>query len=248
MSTSTKSPAEDITTPPPPPPQNPKNKPFSSPNEMVTFIVGTGDKQDTFMIHKQIACEHSEVWDRAFNSAFIEGQTQTYHIEDADPEAFRLLTQWVYQEKFEHAHSREFSPRHNGDFYLIVQCMEEDGVLLRLWVLAEKFLIRGLQNYTMRVLCSKSLVCKLYLSSIELRYVFHNTGEESALRRFVTEQHCWGKTDSLHGQDLFSYPVEVLVDIIVVLKKQLPENVRARKYSQMTDDKYLVEENPTIES
>lgn len=198
------------------------------------------------MIHKQVACEHSEVWDRAFNSTFIEGQTQTYRIEDADPETFRLLTQWVYQEKFEHAHSRDPSSRHNGDPDLVIQCMEEDGVLLHIWVLAEKYLIRRLQNYTMRVLYSKSLVCDLHLISDDLRYVFNNTGEGSALRRFVIEQGCCGKTDSIHRQFLLSYPVEVLVDIILALKRQLPENVRARKYPQMTDDRYLVEENPTI--
>ncbi|EMR87465.1 hypothetical protein ACHAPC_009851 [Botrytis cinerea] len=246
MSTSTKSPAEDITPPRPRPPPNPKNKPFSSPNEMVTFIVGTEYKQETFMIHKQVACEHSEVWNRAFNSAFIEGQTQTYRIEDADPESFRLLTQWVYQEKFDHAHSRDSSSRHNGDYDLIIQCMEEDGVLLGIWVLAEKYLIRRLQNYTMRVLYSKSLVCNLHLVSNELEYVFHNTGEESALRRFVIEQYCCGKTESFHRQILFSYPVEVLVDVIMALKRQIPQNVRARGHPQMTDDRYLVEENPPI--
>ncbi|KAF7929488.1 uncharacterized protein EAE98_005406 [Botrytis deweyae] len=243
MSSPEKPPAEKTTTPPP---TNSK-KPFSSPNEMVTFIVGTGDKQETFQIHKQIACEHSEVWNRAFNSVFVEGQTQIYRIEDTGPEVFRLLTQWVYQEKFDHIHS-DWDVSHSDDFFSAVECVDEDNVLLQLWVLAEKFLLHRLQNYTMRVLCNKALVCNRSLTSYDCRYVYDNTAKGSALRRFVIEHNCWCKNPSFLDGYLFSYPVEALGDIIKALKRQLPENVRARKLSQMIGDNYLVEENPTTES
>lgn len=243
MSSPTKPPAEKITTPPP---TNPKKKPFSSPNEMVTFIIGTGDKQEIFQIHKQIACEHSEVWNRAFNSVFVEGQTQTYRIEDTGPEVFRLLTQWVYRDKCDLIHPGDWDGSHGDDFTSILQCMVEDSALLHLWVLAEKFLIPQLQNYTMRVLCSKVSICNPSLYSKDCRYVYDNTAEGSALRRFVVEHGCWGKTASFHEKDLFSYPVEALGDMIMTLKRQLPENVRARKRSQMIGDNYLVEETPTV--
>ncbi|TGO39278.1 hypothetical protein BHYA_0057g00460 [Botrytis hyacinthi] len=239
MSSPAKPPAEKITTPPP---INPKKKSFSSPNEMVTFVAGTGDKQETFQIHKQIACENSEVWNRAFNSVFVEGQTQTYRIEDTGPEVFRLLTQWVYREKFDHIHSGDWDASHCDDFASMVQCMVEDSALLHLWVLAEKFLIPRLQNYTMRILCNKVFICNPNLSSKDCRYVYDNTADGSALRRFLIEHNCWGKTSSFHDKNSFSYPVEVLGDIIMALKRQLPENVRARKCSQMTGDNYLVEE------
>ncbi|KAF7949514.1 uncharacterized protein EAE97_003023 [Botrytis byssoidea] len=199
MSSLVKPPAEKIATPPP---TNPKKKPFSSPNEMVTFIVGTGDKQETFQIHKQIACEHSEVWNRAFNSVFVEGQTQTYRIEDTVPEVFRLLTQWVYREEFDHVHSGELNAAHK-DFDSIIQ---------------------------------------------DCRYVYDNTAEGSVLRRFVIEHSCWGKTSSFRDKDLFSYPVEALGDIILALERQLPENFRAKKCTQMIGENYLVEEDSTTES
>ncbi|KAF5878141.1 uncharacterized protein Bfra_000309ia [Botrytis fragariae] len=192
MSTSTKPPAEEITSLPSP---KPKKKPFSSPNEMVTFIVGTGDKQETFQIHKQVACEHSDVWNRAFNSMFIEGQTQTYRIEDTDPEVFRLLTQWVYRDNFDLFHSADSCLNRLDDLNVVVQCMQEGSVLLRLWVLAEKFLIHRLQNYTMRVLCNKAVVCEPYLNRYDYRYVYKNTTEGSALRRFGKEAFSddWGQ-------------------------------------------------------
>ncbi|KAF7893144.1 uncharacterized protein EAF02_000682 [Botrytis sinoallii] len=208
MSSPEKPPAEKTTTPPP---TNSK-KPFSSPNEMVTFIVGTGDKQETFQIHKQIACEHSEVWNRAFNSVFVEGQTQTYRIEDTGPEAFRLLTQWVYREKFDHIHSGDLDyPAKSLDFG------------------------RKVSNLS---------TPKLYYANS--LYVYENTVEGSALRRFLVEQSCWATQPSHYG--LIVYPMGMLRDIVTVLKAQLPANVKARKFSQMTGDNYLVEENPTTES
>ncbi|TGO09184.1 hypothetical protein BTUL_0176g00200 [Botrytis tulipae] len=245
MSSPVEPPTEKITTLPP---TNPKKKPFSSPNEMVTFIIGTGDKQETFQIHKQIACEHSEVWNRAFNSVFVEGQTQTYRIEDTGPEVFRLLTQWVYREKFDHVHSGDLNASHSDDFASMVRCILEDSALLQLWVLAEKFLIPRLQNYTIRVLCNKVLVCNQNLSYKDCRYVYDNTAEDSALRRFVIEHSCWCRAFGFLDRELVSYPVEMLGDIIMALKGQLPENARARKCSQMTGDNYLVGEDRTTES
>ncbi|TGO53103.1 hypothetical protein BOTNAR_0305g00060 [Botryotinia narcissicola] len=191
---------------------------------MVTFIVGTGYKQETFQIHKQIACEHSEVWNRAFNSVFVEGQTQTYRIEDTDPEVFRLLTQWVYREEFDHVHSGDLNASHSDDFASMVRCIDEDSALLQLWVLAEKFMIPRLQNYTIRVLCNKVLICNPNLSYKDCRYVYDNTAEGSALRCFVIEHSCWSRAFGLHDRDLVSYPVEMLGDIIMALKRQLPEN------------------------
>ncbi|TGO47471.1 hypothetical protein BCON_0276g00110 [Botryotinia convoluta] len=242
MSSPAKPPAEKITTPPP---TNPKKKPFSSPNEMVTFIVGTGDKQETFQVHKQIACEHSEVWNRAFNSPFIEGKTQTYRIEDTGPEVFRLLTQWVYREKFDCIHLGDLDASHGDDLDSMGQCIKEDGILLSLWVLAEKFLIHRLQNYTMHIICKKGTACRQICPSY-YGYVYENTVEGSALRRFVVEQSCWAAQPFVN--ELTNSPVEMLRDIVTVLKAQLPANVRARKRSQMTEENYLVEEYPATES
>ncbi|KAJ8069682.1 hypothetical protein OCU04_000109 [Sclerotinia nivalis] len=213
---------------------DPKKRPFSSPNEMVTFIIGTGDMQETFQIHKQVACQHSEVWDRAFNSAFIEGQTQTYSIEDTNPEAFRLLMQWVYQEKFDHVDSEDFNCCESMDEFF--RCIFEYPLLLELWVLADKFLIRRLQNYTMNIMCRKQTVCKIDMLAMHYTYVYNNTAEDSALRRFVVAQSCWSKQKFCWTEDVFScemdnYPKEMLMDMVTAIKAQVPETVRERKHS-----------------
>jgi BTB/POZ domain len=63
---------------------------------MVTFEVGKGASMETFLIHKEFACRGSAVFEKAFNSAFIEGQTQTYKLEDVTPNTFRFFSEWLY--------------------------------------------------------------------------------------------------------------------------------------------------------
>ena len=65
----------------------------SAPHELVTIYVGPEKKP--FVIHKEVA-SYSPVLNAAFNSDFVEGQTQTYNLEDADADAFQLLVQWLY--------------------------------------------------------------------------------------------------------------------------------------------------------
>ncbi|KAE9381274.1 hypothetical protein N431DRAFT_457876 [Stipitochalara longipes BDJ] len=55
---------------------------FADPNSLVTFIIGEKDESTKFTIHKEVGCCHSKVLDAAFNSDFVEGQTQTYRLED----------------------------------------------------------------------------------------------------------------------------------------------------------------------
>ncbi|TGO86712.1 hypothetical protein BPOR_0282g00080 [Botrytis porri] len=151
------------------------------------------------------------------------------------------ITASLYKKK----NGGELDDSHGVDIDSRIQCIVEDGIVLHLWVLAEKFLIRRLQNYIVHNLCKKATACRQIIPA-HYGYAYENTVEGSALRRFVVEQSCW--TANIYDEDLNDYPVEMLRDIVTVLKAQLPASVRARKFSQMTAEYYLVEENPTTES
>jgi hypothetical protein len=51
------------------------------------------------MVLKEVACYYSPVFDAAFNSNFIEGQTQTCSLKDTSEGVFSLLLQWIYGQK-----------------------------------------------------------------------------------------------------------------------------------------------------
>jgi hypothetical protein len=59
------------------------------------LLIGEGDKPEKFTVHKEFACR-VKAFDSAFNSNFMEGQTQTYRIDDTSADAFRLFAQWLY--------------------------------------------------------------------------------------------------------------------------------------------------------
>ncbi|KAI9650255.1 hypothetical protein NHQ30_000268 [Ciborinia camelliae] len=229
----------------PPPSPKPKINAFSSPNEIVTFVIGTGEDEERFAIHKEVACRHSEIWDRAFNGPFIEGQTQTYRLEDVDPKVFRMLMQWVYQEKFDHAHSLQrdgWIKECGGETRKL--CAKEDILLVKLWILAEKFLIRRLQNYTMNIMFKHETRCGAMNSGC-YQYLYRNTANDSMLRSFAVEQKCWtGPKLSPSAVDSGHYPAQMLNDMVVVLQGQLPMNVKNKKRINFEENKgrYLVEE------
>jgi len=52
-----------------------------------------------------MVCNASPVLKAALNSTFIEGQTQSYTIEDIDPEVFESFVKWLYTEKLTHEFS-----------------------------------------------------------------------------------------------------------------------------------------------
>lgn len=164
---------------------------YREPGAVVTFLIGKeSDPPKTFLVHKEYACYASPVFDAAFNSNFIEGQTQTYKLDDTTPRAFRLLTQWIYLQKLtisqlqggvENWKQEEFS---KDERRAIVQ---EFMALVELWVLADKLRIPHLQNLvidTIHAIEEKTLFAP---SPLSLQYIYDNTAPGSQLRRFAVE-------------------------------------------------------------
>ena len=110
------------------------------PTELVTFIIGTEPSKETFLVHKEHACYYSEVLDKAFNSQFIEGQTQTYTMKDEHPGAFRYLVQWLYQQKINNlitGISVAAELTEEGMICAVNRFALQTTDLLRLWILAD---------------------------------------------------------------------------------------------------------------
>ncbi|TVY32907.1 hypothetical protein LOCC1_G007718 [Lachnellula occidentalis] len=180
---------------------------FSDSNSLVTFIIVEGEgekkkKETKFTVHKEVACYHSEVWRAAFNSNFIEGQTQTYRLEDTTPRAFKLLVQWLYFQKIQIK-------------YLEVDNMilsDEDYALVELWVLADRISNAKLQNHTLNMLDQiqgKQTVFK----SGPLNYVYTHTSSDSLLRKYYVKLIA-SRISSLSFK-LYSshFPQEMLIDL-----------------------------------
>lgn len=98
----------------------------------MTFNVGK--EHQKFVLHKNLIEHYSPFFENAFNSGFIEGQTQEMNLRDVDADIFGLVVNWVYTQK-------------------IIPPVEEEVRLVelaQLWCLAGKFLIPQLQNQAIK--------------------------------------------------------------------------------------------------
>ncbi|KAE9381304.1 hypothetical protein N431DRAFT_476151 [Stipitochalara longipes BDJ] len=170
---------------------------FSNPQELVTFHIGAGTEKQTFLVHKEVATLYSPVLYAAFNSNFLESQTQSYTMDDIEGGVFQLMVQWLYAQKIEYcltqaeADSLRATPSHTEEERTIVYGKIErmQRLLVRLWVLADRLAIPRLQNLVVDEL---DCIQRDWNDSVAwhcLNYVYENTVGSSTLRHLILA-HC----------------------------------------------------------
>jgi hypothetical protein len=199
------------------------------PGAFVTFLIGKeSDPPKTFLVHKEFACHASPVFDAAFNSNFIEGQTQTYKLDDTTPRAFRLLTQWIYLQKLTMSQLKggveNWNPEESSkDERRAIA--HEFMTLVELWVLADKLRIPRLQNLvidTIHAIEEKTLFAP---SPLSLRYIYENTAPGSQLRLFAVEISISGlqPKDFIDKRVAKDMPHQMLLDFAAHTSQKLEE-------------------------
>lgn len=102
-----------------------------TPQAFVTIIVNKGAHKETFVVHKCLVDHYSSFFKTAFDSKFIEGETQSMTIEDIESSAFGLLVHWIY--------TQSLKQDQGNDSPSVV-------LLAKVWSLAERFIMPRLQN------------------------------------------------------------------------------------------------------
>ncbi|PMD39676.1 hypothetical protein L207DRAFT_583536 [Hyaloscypha variabilis F] len=156
---------------------------FSDSNSLVTFIVGKEGETGKFTAHKEVVCYHSKVLNAAFNSTSVEGQTQTYRLEDTS-EVFKLFMQWIYFQRLTLKQRDDTRKLEKGEYNA------ESLSLVALWVLADKFCMPRLQNFTLKTIEDisekHSSIC-----TPSFNYVYENTAPGSLLRQYLVASLAW---------------------------------------------------------
>jgi hypothetical protein len=183
--------------------------------DLVTFVVGPAKKE--FVIHKSFVCHVSPVLRAAFNSNFVEGQTQRYILEDTTEAAFHLFSEWVYTQ----------------NIYWDGESKDEPSSfsLPRVWVLAEKLLVPKLQNRAMDLIEDVQKNRGTFGSTVF--WVYENTCCGSPLRRIYIHQWAWDFHSSHYRRAL---PAEFLIDLAVYLRDI---NLQKLEFSRDMKDFYV---------
>lgn len=210
---------------------------------MIKFLVGKGDDQQTFLVHKEFVNKHSPVLKAAFEGPWIEGASKTHTVEDVAPKEFRLFAQFLYAGQITLSIHKDDVwingiPRSTAHIRKhINDCGAQKLVLVQLWVLAEKFLVYPLQDHVMDHLFRIDKICLCIMHPLCLDYVYSHTSPKSLLRRFAADCLAW-------HHDLGSFamylPHAMLIDVVKVLHGAVPDYVRAKKAETMDAGDYNV--------
>ncbi|KAF4629915.1 hypothetical protein G7Y89_g8235 [Cudoniella acicularis] len=203
---------------------------FLSPTELVTFHVGPEEEVETFIVHKEFACDNSPVLNAAFNGSFVEGQTQTYRIDkDFSIDSFRLLVTWFYSQKlqldfqrrcyrFEDIVELADLPKEEAFGKLEVH----DMALIQLWVLADRLLIPKIQDMVMLELLKIKYGPIRVATTNWINYAYQHTAEQSPLRRLALA-HCadrWSDYGLENCPECF--PHQLLIEIVTLISNHKP--------------------------
>ncbi|KAH6671126.1 hypothetical protein B0J14DRAFT_484605, partial [Halenospora varia] len=205
------------------------------PNSLVTFFTGPNPEFHKFTIHKEVTCYHSPVLRAAFESDFIEGQTQAYRLEETTKGAFEMFSSWLYSEQVDAYQLKigvvwpelEYTPK------------REDLDLVELWVLAEKLLVPKLQDMVIDALedirMARGLVEDCY------KLVYERTNEDSVLRAYFVR--CAAMDYTRESFDRKVIPVVMFADIADWLSVHWPDpgvsdELGVKYYVSVHDDEW----------
>ncbi|PMD52236.1 uncharacterized protein K444DRAFT_637423 [Hyaloscypha bicolor E] len=192
-----------------PDPPRKKGPTFWNSHQLVTLFAGQNKEAKSFLIHKDFACHYSPVLKAALNSNFIEGQTQSYRMEEDNHEAVHLLIHWFYTQVLDTQQPKERltgKPKDN-----------EDLALIQLWILADKLLIPELQNLvTGRIDSIRRITQAIPTGCLQSVYKDTSAGREPD---WFTE----------HPED---FPHEMLIDFAAVWSRKMQE---ATKFGLMEE-------------
>jgi hypothetical protein len=158
------------------------------------------------------------VHEAAFNGKFIEGQTQTYTLEDTSEGVFELFVQWMY---FQQLRSKlleglgAYTQPYRQNWTFVETAESESRVLIRLWNLAQK-LIPSLRNDVIDTLIKLGDSTE-YLQCTANTELYESTEPGSLLRKFFINLYAIRVLPETIVREKKHFPKEMFLDILVEL-------------------------------
>ncbi|KUJ22796.1 uncharacterized protein LY89DRAFT_763279 [Mollisia scopiformis] len=160
------------------------------------------------MVHKDFACHYSPVFQAAFNSSFIEGQTQEYRLQDTSEIVVRVLINWFYTKKVD-VEALGFTGESIKTAYYETRFIS----LVELWILAEKLLIPELQNMVIREFYRLKLAAMIVPTSC-FHAIYEDTVVGSPLRRLCVDICVVYLKHSVYRETADQIPHDMFVDLV----------------------------------
>ena len=191
----------------------------------------------------EFVCYYSPALRAAFNSSFVEGQTQTYRLEDISTNAFRLFVQWLYSQKIDlhvgidsvsdnsvqsvagagkngsnkPGNEIEEDEEEEVSTELVEAWRAQDLDLAQLWVADDRLFIPSLQN-TVTLAWYKLWYSngKRGCSTSWFNYAYEHTCVGSHLRNLAVDQLAYSVGPDEIKKRAEELPREMLIDLTLV--------------------------------
>ena len=152
---------------------------------MITLLVGK--QKVPFRVHMDILCRSSSFFESAFMGAghFKETSENSMTLPEDDAQAFDSLIQWLYSGKLPNIAKTAFEESVEQFDKLFMQ-------LALLYVTADKYDIRELQNHVMSYICElKRDKCAHTPGSNMIDYIYDSSPQNSPFRRLLVQWYVW---------------------------------------------------------
>ncbi len=216
-----------------------------NPAQLVTLYFG--DSHQKFVVHKDFVCHYSPVLKAAFNSDFLEGQTQTYRFEETTEGALRLFVHWIYTQDLDIArqdNSRKSNLEDDKNLPKITT-REEGQVMVELWILAEKLLVPSLQNAVVLGLEERRKNTHMIHSQC-CTYVWEHTSKDSPLRQLFLHQLAGGYTAAHFRRWINTgkfVPQEMVLELLALFAGNIRDEEKGNLRVAMNMEKVMVAED-----
>jgi hypothetical protein len=172
---------------------------------------------------------YSPVLRAAFNSNLVEGQTQTYILEDFTTRAFQLVVQWLYRQLITPPVTREESslcrakgrlPLTPQDYDITRKIDYRSYDLISVWLIADYLQIPRLQNYVVDQMDQ----LRLHFQTIPVRWIsvlYDDVPRGAAIRELAFEQCVRFIPDRWYEKYTELFPKQYLLDHVIWYKRSL---------------------------
>ena len=171
-------------------------------------MVGKGESERSFSIHKGVLCNHSTFFRAAVAGNFQEAKSNVVHLPDADPEAFSTYAQWAYSGQIIELDPDEDGTNGKRNFRVqVLRC--------KLYILAEYLGDTLLQNTITDLIVQDFKKTTKGPGVAVIRLVYQQTRDNSNLRKLMLDWHL----KSTNGDWLQTYrkrlPPAFLADLAI---------------------------------
>jgi hypothetical protein len=180
---------------------------------MIQVIVSTEPGATTFNIHKDLLTYHCEYFRTALKECWKPGADDTIHLPDEDAYIFSLFNYWMYTKRLYH---KEHCIDNKSAVIETIPLSFKH--LFDTYVFADKRGIPELANDVIDTIFAQ--ICQhRCIPDWELEYIYVNTPQGSALRRYVVDFAL--ATEKFDDIDEIAdiYPKEFLVEVISAASK-----------------------------